>query len=78
FNWKGQNPSSQLDRFLDNNIWENGYDDKFLETVNNVPVGSKLAAKTSYTRKENGKVISVLQVHAIGTVIKNHNDGQTL
>jgi 5-methylcytosine-specific restriction endonuclease McrBC GTP-binding regulatory subunit McrB len=78
FNWKGQNPSSQLDRFLANNIWENGYDDKFLDTVNNVPVGAKLAAKTSYTRKKNGKIISVLEVHAIGTVIKNHNDGQTL
>jgi hypothetical protein len=78
FHWNSQNPTNQLPRFLKENIWENGYDNKFLGTVNNVPIGSRLAAKTSYTRKENGKVISVLEVHAIGTVTNNHKDGQTL
>lgn len=78
FHWYGENPTSQLNRFLKQGIWENGYDDKFLETVNKVPVGAKLAAKTTYTRKVNGKTISVLEVHAIGTVTKNHKDGQTL
>ena len=78
FHWNSQNPTNQLPRFLKDNVWENGYDNKFLGTVNNVPIGSRLAAKTSYTRKENGKVISVLEVHAIGTVTNNHKDGQTL
>jgi 5-methylcytosine-specific restriction protein B len=78
FYWNNHNPTDQLSRFKEENIWENGYDNKFLNTVNNVPVGSRLAAKTSYTRKENGKTISVLEVHAIGTVTENHKDGQTL
>lgn len=78
FNWNGQNPPSQLERFLKEGIWENGYDDKFIETVNNVPVGARLAAKTAYTRKINGKTISVLEVHAMGTVTSNHKDGQRL
>lgn len=78
FHWYSQNHTSQLERFLKEGIWENGYDDKFLESINKVPVGAKLAAKTTYTRKANGKIISVLEVHAIGTVTKNHQDGQTL
>jgi 5-methylcytosine-specific restriction protein B len=78
FHWNSQNPSNQLSRFLTKSVWENGYDNKFIGIVNNVPVGSKLAAKTSYTRKQDGKTISVLEVHAIGTVMNNHKDGQTL
>lgn len=78
FHWDGENPSSQLDRFLKDEIWENGYEDKFHKTVNNVPVGARLAAKTTYTRKENGQTISVLEVHALGTVTENPRDGQML
>lgn len=78
FHWNGANPSDQLKRFLSNRIWENGYDNKFQRAVNNVPVGSRLAAKTTFTRKEGDNVISVLQIYALGTVTKNHKDGQTL
>ncbi len=78
FYWYGSDPENQLPRFKEEGIWENGFDDKYLEKVRNVPVGSKLAAKTSYTRKKNGKTISVLEVHGIGTVLKNMGDGKTL
>lgn len=76
FHWHGQ--GDQLPRFIKEGVWENGYDNKFLDTVNNVPVGARLAAKTSYTRKESGKTISVLHVYAQGTVTNNPKDGQTL
>lgn len=75
FQWEGEN---QLERFLKEGIWENGYKDKFQHTVNAVPVGARLAAKTTYTRKENGRAISVLGVHALGTVAENKQDGRTL
>src|ERR1700722_19814486 len=78
FHWNSRTPTDQLVRFLGNGIWENGYENKFQNAVNSVPVGSRLAAKTTYTRKEGEKVISVLEIHALGTVIKNHQDGQTL
>jgi 5-methylcytosine-specific restriction protein B len=78
FHWNSRTPTDQLSRFLSNGIWENGYENKFQNAVNSVPVGSRLAAKTTYTRKEGEKVISVLEIHALGTVIKNHQDGQTL
>lgn len=78
FYWKGTDPENQLPRFQKEGIWENGFEDKYIEQVNNVLVGSKIAAKTSYTRKEKGKTISVLEVHGLGTVKENLKDGKTL
>ena len=78
FSWSGRQDKNQLPRFKKDGIWENGYDDKFLDTVNNVQVGSRLAAKTTYTRKDNGKTISVLQIHALGTVTENPKNGRLL
>jgi 5-methylcytosine-specific restriction endonuclease McrBC GTP-binding regulatory subunit McrB len=78
FFWYGSDPDNQLPRFQKEGIWENGFDDKYLEKVKSVPVGSKIAAKTSYTRKDKGETISVLQVHGIGTVTANPGDGKTL
>jgi len=78
FFWWGGTPENQLPRFQKEGIWENGFDDKYIEKVKNVQVGSQLAAKTSYTRKKHGKTISVLEVHDIGTVTENLGDGKTL
>lgn len=74
--WQGnENGSDQSERFVENGIWENGYDDKFIEVVNGVNVGDRVAIKSSYATRE-GK--SMLRVKAIGTVYKNNGDGKTL
>jgi 5-methylcytosine-specific restriction protein B len=73
--WDGSNPADQTTRFLENGIWENGYDDKFNDEVNAVPVGSKIAIKAAFTRE---KTKSVMAIKAIGTVIENLKDGQKL
>ncbi len=78
FFWYGSETENQLPRFIENGIWENGFDDKYLDKVKNVPIGSQIAAKTSYTRKKDGKTISVLEIHGIGTVIDNPRDGKIL
>lgn len=78
FFWYGSDPENQLPRFQKEGVWENGFDDKYLDKVKNVPVGSQIAAKTSYTRKKDGKIISVLGVYGIGTVTHNSGDGKTL
>ena len=78
FSWKNREPENQLPRFQKDGIWENGFDDNYQEKVKSVAVGSLLAAKTSYTRKKDGKTISVLQVHGIGKVTENNGDGKTL
>ena len=78
FFWYGSEPENQLPRFQKDGIWENGFDDKYLDKVKSVQVGSQIAAKTSYTRKKGGKTISVLEVHGIGTVTANKGDGKIL
>jgi hypothetical protein len=78
FFWYGSEPENQLPRFQKDGIWENGFDDKYLDKVKSVQVGSQIAAKTSYTRKKDGETISVLEVHGIGTVTANKGDGKIL
>lgn len=78
FHFYGKDESNQLPRFIKNDIWENGYEDKFTNVVNLVPIGSLIAAKTSYTMREFDKTISVLEVHCIGKVTDNLKDGKTL
>ncbi len=73
--WDDANPADQTTRFIDNGIWENGYNDKFIEEVKAVTVGSKIAIKDVCTRE---KTKSVMAIKAIGTVLKNNNDGKTL
>ena len=62
FTWGGSEPENQLPRFIDEGIWENGFEDKYLERVNSVKVGSRIAAKTTYTRKEDDETISILAI----------------
>jgi len=74
FIWKEADPEDQLPRFLKNGIWENG-NDKFLARVKSIIKGTKIAAKTTFTKKKDGVSISMLRIHAVGTVVKNYNDG---
>ena len=73
--WDGSDPADQTDRFLSDSIWENGYDDKFINDVNKVSVGSHIAIKAAFTRE---KTKSVMAIKARGIVVKNHNDGKNL
>ena len=80
----GAEGGDQTNRFLSEGIWENGYEDKYLDDVRSVQVGEKIAIKSAYTRKKrlpfeaNDKIVSVMGIKAIGTVTKNHGDGQFL
>ena len=74
----------QTSRFLNEGIWENGYDDRNLDTVKSIQVGDRIAIKSTYTRKNNlpfdnrDKYASVMRIKAIGTVTKNLGDGRNL
>lgn len=78
FTWSSEEPENQLPRFLKEGIWENGFDDKYLERVARIPEGSRIAAKTTYTEKRDGVSVSVLEIYATGTVVKNFHDGRRL
>ena len=74
----------QTPRFLEQGIWENGYEDKYLEQVKSIQVADRIAIKSTYTRKHHlpfdnrDETVSVMAIKAIGTVQKNLGDGRTL
>ena len=74
----------QTPRFLEQGIWENGYEDKYLEEVRSIQVGDRIAIKSAYTRKHHlpfdnrDETVSVMAIKAIGTVRKNLGDGRFL
>ena len=77
-------PDDQTPRFLEDGIWQNGYQDKYLDVVKSIQVGDRIAIKSSYTRKHDlpfdnrGHSVSVMAIKAIGTVKENHGDGRSL
>nr|WP_314899110.1 AAA family ATPase [uncultured Deefgea sp.] len=74
----------QLSRFLEDGVWQNGYEDKFTDQVNSMKVGDRIAIKSTFVRKQGtpfdnkGVAVSVMKIKAVGTVTRNHDDGQTV
>ncbi len=72
----------QTTRFLEEGIWENGYQDRYLDAVRSMQPGDHIAIKSSYTRKHDlpfdsrGHTVSVMAIKAIGTVTENPGDGR--
>ncbi|GGH41601.1 5-methylcytosine-specific restriction enzyme B [Cribrihabitans marinus] len=74
----------QTPRFLEEGIWQNGYDDKFSEHVRQMKQGDRIAIKATYTRKHDvpfenrGRAVSAMSIKAIGTITGNRGDGKTV
>ena len=72
----------QTPRFIQDGIWENGYDDTYLDQVRAMGVGDRIAIKATYTRKHGlpfdnrGESVSVMAIKATGTITENLNDGK--
>lgn len=72
----------QTARFLNEGIWENGYEDRYTDLVREMRPGDRIAIKAAYTRKNGlpfdnkGHVVSTMAVKALGTVRENMNDGR--
>jgi 5-methylcytosine-specific restriction protein B len=79
--WSSQDPPDQVSRFLNEGIWENNYDDRYLEEVKSIKVGDKIAIKSSSTQRNNlpfdsrNHTVSKMDIKAIGTVVANRGDG---
>src|SRR5258708_28345369 len=71
-----------MQRIVDEGIWENGYENKYLGSVRSMRPGDRIAIKSSYVRKNNlpfdnrGLSVSVMAVKAIGTSAENPGDGR--
>ena len=74
----------QTQRFLSEGIWENGYEDKYLDLVRSMRPGERIAIKSAYTRKHglpfdcNGQTVSIMSIKAIGIIRENPNDGRRI
>jgi 5-methylcytosine-specific restriction enzyme B len=72
----------QLPRFLNEGLWENGYEDQLLDVVRRIRPGDQIAVKASFVKKHNlpfnvgGKSVSVMRIKATGTVLENDGDGR--
>ena len=72
----------QTSRFLQEGIWETGYDDRNLDQVRTMRAGDRIAIKSTYTRKHDlpfdnrGASVSVMEIKATGTITENPNDGK--
>ena len=74
----------QTDRFLAEGVWQNGYEDKYLDVVKSIQPGDRVAIKATYVRKRNlpfdnkEQAVSVMGIKAIGVVTNNHGDGRLI
>ena len=72
----------QTSRFLEEGIWENGYDDRYLDEVRSMQMGERIAIKATYTRRHGlpfdnrGESVSVMAIKATGTIGENPGDGR--
>lgn len=74
----------QTDRFLRDGVWENGYDDKYLDQVRSIEPGDRIAIKATYTKKHRlpfnnrGESTSTMAIKATGVVTQNMGGGRNL
>ncbi|CAM1350888.1 P-loop NTPase fold protein [Tenacibaculum ascidiaceicola] len=69
--WSGKD---QTQRFIDESIWENGYDNRYLDIVNMVEQGDLLLMKSTFAQNSN----SILRLKAYGIVQENLKDGRRI
>lgn len=80
----GDDVEDQTEAFVSEGIWRNGYTDKYVDEVNSIEPGERIAIKAAYTRlydipfDNKGNRVSVMAIKATGTVTRNHGDGRTL
>ena len=72
------------DRFIQEGIWEHGFEDKYLDLVKSIEPGDRIAIKSTYTTKHGlpfdnrGESISTMAIKATGVVTENNGDGRNL
>ena len=82
--WGGTD--DQIERFLRQGIWENGWDDDHFsaDVVKLVQPGDRIAIKSTYRRKyelpfdNRGEYVSTMRIKATGIVRENLGDGRYL
>lgn len=72
------------DEYIDQGIWVNGWEDKFVDDVESINPGDRIAIKSAFTQKNNlpfenhGKTVAAMRIKAIGVVTENPKDGKSI
>ena len=79
--WDGED---QTVRFVREEIWTNGYEDRYADLVQRMRPGDFIAIKSTFTQKyglpfdNRERSVSCMRIKAAGTVIEGTQDGQTV
>jgi 5-methylcytosine-specific restriction protein B len=79
-----RDPANQTRRFLEEGLWENGHDQRYINEVMSMRVNDKIAIKAASTQRlglpfdAQDRTVSRLTVKAIGTIVANRDDGRTV
>jgi 5-methylcytosine-specific restriction protein B len=80
--WVSDEPQDQTARFIAEGIWENGYEDKYLDLVKAMKVGDRIAIKAAHTQKKGlpfdagGRTAAKMSIKATGTIVANPGTGK--
>lgn len=72
------------EQYIAEGRWENRWDNKFIDAVNSMEVGDRIAIKAAYTKKNGlpfnncGQVVGVMAIKAIGVIAENPKDGKNV
>jgi 5-methylcytosine-specific restriction protein B len=82
--WEDRDPADQTGRFLEEGIWENGYQDRFINDVFSMRVNDRIAIKAVSTQRRDlpfesrSQTVSRMTIKAVGTIVANRADGRTV
>ncbi len=82
--WDDHDPADQTERFLAEGIWENGFQDRYINDVFSMRVNDRIAIKAVSTQRNGlpfdarGQTISRMAIKAIGTIVANRADGRAV
>ena len=82
--WENRDPADQTERFLEEGIWENGYQDRYINDVFSMRVNDRIAIKAVSTQRRglpfesHGQPVSRMTIKAAGTIVANRADGRTV
>ncbi len=72
------------EEYINDGVWKNGWDDKFIGVVNSIQIGDRIAIKSTFTQKRNlpfnnhEKTVGAMRIKAIGIVTGNAGDGKQI
>lgn len=79
--WDDEEQPDQTARFIAEGVWENGYEDKYIDLVKAMKVGDRIAIKAAHTQKKGlpfdagGRTASKMSIKATGTIVANSDNG---